>query len=418
MAEKNYNDGFLEYVSILNKKNQIELEEKSIYQSQREVSNITLISKQLRNSFLENIAFFNCKFEGVVFRYSTFIFTSFHNCEFINCRIVDCMFSTLELSNVQFIDTVILNSSFRDAFITETAYHRTENKNMFFADIDNVTFNRTFFDDFKVVNSIVVRTHFSEIDSKSKYVRFESSSLHNCKFYKTNVGIFNFESSSILGNSYVMCRLIDGSFANCNIAEDSSYIDLQTILLSNIDENTYKSFGVHGYNPKGYIEDLVTKMNFQTVFISYSFKDEEFARALDHILMMSGVKAWFWERDAPGGKRLKKIMAENIDKHDRLLFIASKNSLKSKACHYELKEGREKQDKEWNDIYFPIHIDDYLFAVRKEDIPRKFREDFWENIEEVKEFNSKDFSMFKTEDDFKSPEFEAAVKQLIKDLKL
>lgn len=58
-------------------------------------------------------------------------------------------------------------------------------------------------------------------------------------------------------------------------------------------------------------------------------------------------------------------MSYNVDNFDRLLFIASKNSLKSEACHFELSNGRKKQDKFWEVVLFPIHTGDFFFTVEE-----------------------------------------------------
>jgi hypothetical protein len=78
-------------------------------------------------------------------------------------------------------------------------------------------------------------------------------------------------------------------------------------------------------------------------------------------------------------------MSGNIKKHDKILFIASANSIKSKACQYELSEGRKKQGSSWETVFFPIHIDDFLFTVKKSQIrPTSMTEEYWENIKELK----------------------------------
>ena len=132
-------------------------------------------------------------------------------------------------------------------------------------------------------------------------------------------------------------------------------------------------------------------------------------------LKKKGISTFLWEKDAPGGKGLKKIMKENVKKHDRLLFIASENSIKSKACHFELSEGRLKQETMWKDILFPIHIDNYLFEVEKDDIrPFESQDEFWLNIQELKEINSIDFSHLK--DKIGKIEFDNKIMELIKGL--
>jgi hypothetical protein len=168
---------------------------------------------------------------------------------------------------------------------------------------------------------------------------------------------------------------------------------------------------------KEYISELTSEFNYQSVFISYSFVDSHFARRLNEALHAIGVTTFLWEKDAPGGKPLAKIMTENIKRYDRILFIASKNSIKSQACQFELSEGRKKQAEVWKSIFFPIHIDNYLFEVQKEDIrPRSTGEELWENIQELKTTNSLDFSQFNKKK-INNDKFRESVKQLVKDLK-
>ncbi len=150
---------------------------------------------------------------------------------------------------------------------------------------------------------------------------------------------------------------------------------------------------------KKIISHLTTEPVFHSVFISYSFKDAHIGRELKRLLTKNGVKTFFWENDAPGGKKLKKIILDGIRDYEKFLFIASEHSLKSEACHYEITEAKEKYYKTWADIFIPIHIDNYLFTLRKDDIPNKLSKTYWENIEELKEFNSLDFTFVKNIDE-------------------
>lgn len=148
----------------------------------------------------------------------------------------------------------------------------------------------------------------------------------------------------------------------------------------------------------GRIKDQISYLanpfsEYRSLFISYSFKDKLFVNRLNDYLLKNGVNTFLWEKDAPVGEPLKNIMFDNVHKYDRVLFVASENSLKSQACHYELTQAREKQDKLWKTILFPIHIDNFLFKVRKENIrPRDKVEEYWMNICELREINSLDFT--------------------------
>lgn len=132
---------------------------------------------------------------------------------------------------------------------------------------------------------------------------------------------------------------------------------------------------------------------YSSLFISYSFVDKDFVHRLNDSLRNSGVNTFLWEKDAPFGETLKNIMYENVHQYDRVLFVASENSIKSPACQYELSQARHRQDKLWKTILFPIHIDSFLFEISKENIrPREMIEEYWKNIGELREINSLDFT--------------------------
>lgn len=164
-------------------------------------------------------------------------------------------------------------------------------------------------------------------------------------------------------------------------------------------------------------EKIKSETDYKSVFISYSFVDKDFASRINMALKQNGIKTFLWEKDAPYGKPLKKIMIENINKYDKLLFIASKNSIKSTACQFELTNGRLKQNKLWQEILFPIHIDKYLFQLDKYEIrPKDKAKEYWTNISELREINSADFSEFVNED-YDKTNFTRRISELIKSLK-
>lgn len=167
------------------------------------------------------------------------------------------------------------------------------------------------------------------------------------------------------------------------------------------------------------VKKMLKEKIMSSVFISYSLKDSDIARNINEFLKSKDVTTFLWENDARGGKTLKDIMKSNIDSKDRLLFIASENSLKSEACHFELTQGRKKQDKLWKTILFPIHLDDFLFRIEYDEIrPRAKRDEFWENIQELRDINSLDFSKFKNGIGRKKKEFNKLMEKLVDSLKM
>ena len=163
---------------------------------------------------------------------------------------------------------------------------------------------------------------------------------------------------------------------------------------------------------------MTSKIEFQSIFISYSFKDKKFAQRINGELIRRGILTYLWENDSPGGKPLKEIMSEGVRDKDRVLFIASINSLKSQACHFELTEGRKKQERTWDNVLFPIHIDDYLFELDEESIrPKDKQEEYWKNITELKNLNSLSFIDLIDLSMGTKVEFEKQLMRLIKGLR-
>ena len=76
-----------------------------------------------------------------------------------------------------------------------------------------------------------------------------------------------------------------------------------------------------------------------SLFISYSFKDKASVSKIHTYLKSKNVTCFLWEKDAPGGKFLKQIMSTEIKKHERIVFVSSANSLKSEACHMNLRKA-------------------------------------------------------------------------------
>jgi hypothetical protein len=131
---------------------------------------------------------------------------------------------------------------------------------------------------------------------------------------------------------------------------------------------------------------------YKTVFISYSFKDSDKAKLFSNYLLMNGVKIFLFQIDDPHSRRLKSIMSEEISKFDKVLFIASKSSLTSNACQFEITQCRNKNAKTWDEILIPVRIDNYIFEIREFEIPDEFRIEYWKNIEHIKELNIIDYS--------------------------
>jgi hypothetical protein len=148
---------------------------------------------------------------------------------------------------------------------------------------------------------------------------------------------------------------------------------------------------------------------FQSVFISYSTKDEKFARCLHGRMRQAGLRVWFAPEDVKGGDKLFDQIDRAIQLHDKLLLILSDNSVKSEWVITEIRKARGVEKKENRRKLFPIRLVDF-------DTLREwtcFDADTGKDLAvEVREYFIPDFSNWKNDD-----AFEAAFSRLLSDLK-
>jgi len=368
-------------------------------------------------------------FHTVVFKKCHFVNIDFDECLFNAMAFENCVFKNCELKNVRFIEIELKNSLFEECHVYDTLIVDSFIEDCFFVNCReiaglkiagcylklNIASSRVY--DFDFSGN---RTIDAENVNKSIII---TSILSKGIIDNMDLKEYEFAGNQIESVSFTNSILYSHNFKLHNVGgEVKNSIDFQTIKKSEIiAEAVLKElFAIHEPDIKTFVEGLTQEIMFQTIFISYSFKDKAFAALLNGKLKAKGIITFLWQEDAPGGQYLNKIMNDNIQKHDRLLFIASKNSIKSEACQFELTKGREKYEKTWEIVLFPVHIDNYLFHIHKEDIPPKNRDSYWENIEELRRINSVDFSEFNVSRDLTNDEhvrLEKKVADLIKVLR-
>ncbi len=110
-----------------------------------------------------------------------------------------------------------------------------------------------------------------------------------------------------------------------------------------------------------YLPGLIGSLDpiqFYSCFISYSHKDEEFAKRLYADLQAEGVRCWFAPQDLDIGDRIKNKIDEAIRVHDKLIIVLSENSLTRAWVVKEVKEGLQQEETRKEDVLFPIRLDE------------------------------------------------------------
>lgn len=150
-------------------------------------------------------------------------------------------------------------------------------------------------------------------------------------------------------------------------------------------------------------------IEFYSCFISYSGKDEAFARRLHSRMREADMRVWFAPEDVKGGDKLYDQIDRAIQVHDRLLLVLSENSLKSKWVELEIRRARKVERKEGRQKLFPIRMVSYDALQEWTCIDSTTGEDL---AEEVRSYYIPDFSSWKSYD-----AFEEAFARLLADLK-
>jgi hypothetical protein len=84
-------------------------------------------------------------------------------------------------------------------------------------------------------------------------------------------------------------------------------------------------------------------LDFYSVFISYSTKDQEFADRLHADLQAKGVRCWFAPHDIQGGNKIHEQIDEAVKVYDKLLLILSDASMHSNWVKTEIANARARQ---------------------------------------------------------------------------
>jgi len=367
------------------------------------------------NSQITAFDFVNCSFDNCDFTDSTICSCLFKECSFIN---TDLTF--LKVFESEFESTIIKNCNCGLLHIADCTLKKTQYINCL--EIMDAYFRNRIYEEVIFKDSNIQHCKFEGLSiPDTPQIEFSNCLITHNYFASLDLKEFRFSNSSQLNlNVFQNCKIQENTFDNSlkTTGQEYNSIDFSTINKSvKINDKSLKTlFGILNSDIKNYIFGLTNEVKLQSVFISYSFKDKDFANKINNSLKSNGVITFLWENDAPGGKRLKNIMKENVNRFDRVLFIASEHSLRSEACQFELSEGRKKQEKLWRDIYFPIHIDNYLFEVEKEDIrPIEMQDEYWENIQELKHLNSVDFSVLIENPD--ENKYDSMIYNLVRDLK-
>ncbi len=106
-----------------------------------------------------------------------------------------------------------------------------------------------------------------------------------------------------------------------------------------------------------YRAEMMHPIQYHSLFISYSSKDETLARRLHADLQVQGVRCWFAPEDMKIGDKIRVRIDEAIHLQDKLLLLLSEHALASAWVEDEVDAALEKEQQQKREVLFPVRLD-------------------------------------------------------------
>lgn len=265
-----------------------------------------------------------------------------------------------DLTGTKFVECGLQKADFHRAKLSASEFFkvRLDKTNFRSADLSNASFNRS-----RLIDANLTHTNMT-------WATFKKTALDNADF--DGAGLINADfSDAVFRNTNLSnCWIMHTKFIQNDLSEvrgletvhhgGPSEISVSTLYLSrgDIPEKFLRGCGV----PDGfitYMRSLVGKaIEFYSCFISYSNKDEEFAKRLYSDLQSEGVRCWFAQEDLKIGEKFRVRIDESIRLYDKLLLVLSESSVTSQWVEKEVETAFEKEDEQKKAVLFPVRLDD------------------------------------------------------------
>ena len=241
------------------------------------------------------------------------------------------------------------------------------------ARLDSCDFSDAFLLDADLRGACLRNANFNNADLQNS--ELSKSTLDNTSF--TNASLFeaNLTGAYIDNTNFDNAYLRETVFVDISLRtalnldkcehRGPSIIDHRTIENSgNLSDNFLRGCGL----PDMLIDYLPSIINqpiqFHSCFISYSTKNEEFARRIYADLQGNGVRCWYAPEDMKIGDKFRSKIDEVIHIHEKLLLVLSGNSISSSWVEKEVETAFEKENTSGNTVLFPIRLDDTVMSIK------------------------------------------------------
>ena len=207
-------------------------------------------------------------------------------------------------------------------------------------------------------------------DANLREANLTGADLGVADLANTNLGNADLREADLKGAS-----LIETVFADVDLSQAQGLTECIHRGPSTIDPRTLSRSGqlpeafLRGIGLSDIFIDYIPSLfnqpiQFYSCFISYSHKDEAFAKRLHADLQDKGVRCWYAPEDLPIGEKIRVGIDQAIRKHDKLLLILSEHSVNSQWVESEVESALEKERESGKLVLFPVRIDDTVMQHR------------------------------------------------------
>ena len=105
-------------------------------------------------------------------------------------------------------------------------------------------------------------------------------------------------------------------------------------------------------------------IEYYSCFISYSHKDEVFAKRLHADLQTNNVRCWYAPHDMKIGDKIRSTIDESIRFHDKTLLILSEHSVQSDWVEHEVEHALDIEKVKKRNVLFPVRMDEAVMESK------------------------------------------------------
>lgn len=282
----------------------------------------------------------------------------------------------IDLSEANLLRFDLNGVDFMVANLSKANLERTNlaHANLFVANLSNAVVQGAACDETDLRGTNLTEADFSE--SNLNFVNFEGAFLEKTNFtnasFTANV-LGNHDLSTVIGLDTVTHHL-RSTISPLTLVLSKGKISVEFLRgcgLSDLDI-AYTKLAAPGLDPEQVSQIIYEIHNiyldqpiqFYSVFISYSSKDEAFAQRLHDDLQNNGVRCWFAPEDLKIGDRIRPTIDHQIRMREKLIVIVSENSLQSEWVGDEVEAALEQERVSGKDVLFPIRLDDTVLNSR------------------------------------------------------